>query len=147
MGINTMKKRFLTIACLIIVIFYTNSCIALSQCQNQDYGSLMSAASWSAAAVIGEYGHAIPQDFEGQQFLAVVKDKIPPRSYSILTSYPIKIIPKKGYYLLLVYDPQDNSLILFDYSCTSEVDGPVLLEPGKYDVNNLQLYDKCKRQN
>ncbi len=79
--------------------------------------------------------------------MAVVQDKIPPRSYNILESYPIKIIPKKGYYLLLVYDPQDNSLILFDYSCTFEVDGPVLLEPGKYELNNLQLYDKCNRQN
>jgi hypothetical protein len=142
-----MKKRFLAVACLIIVFFYVNSCIALSQSQNQEYGALISAASWSAAAVIGEYGHAIPQDFDQQQFLAVVKDKIPPRSYRILTRYPIEIIPKNGYYLMLVYDPEDNSLILFDYSCTSEVDGPVLLEPDKYDVNNLQLYDKCNPQN
>jgi hypothetical protein len=143
-----MKKRFLLITCFIGVIFYTNSCNAISPSQKQEYGVLMSAVTWSASAVIGEYGHTIPEDFNREQFLAVVKDKIPPRSYSILESYPITIMPKNGYYLLLVYDPQDNSLILFDYSCTtSEVDGPVLLEPGKYDLNNLQLYDKCNRQN
>jgi hypothetical protein len=143
-----MKKRFLLINYFIIIILYTNSCIAISQSQKQEYGSLMSAVTWSASAVIGEYGHTIPDDFNREQFLAVVKDKIPPRSYSILASYAIKVMPKKGYYLLLVYDPQDNSLILFDYSCTtSEVDGPVFLEPDKYDLNNLQLYDKCNRQN
>ena len=142
-----MKKRFLLITCFIIVIFYTNSCNAISISQKQEYGSLMSAVMWSASAVIGEYGHTIPEDFNREQFLSVVQNKIPPRSYSILNSYPLKIIPKNGYYLLLVYDPQDNSLILFDYSCTSEVDGPVLIEPGKYDLNNLQLYDKCNRQN
>jgi hypothetical protein len=143
-----MKKRFLPITFFIIVIFYTNSCIAISASQKQEYGALMSAVTWSASAVIGEYGHAIPEDFNREQFLEVVQDKIPPRSYSILGSYPIKVVPKKGYYLLLVYDPQDNSLILFDYSCTTaDVDGPVLLEPEKYDLNNLQLYDKCNRQN
>lgn len=143
-----MKKRFLLITCFIIVIFYTNSCTAISPPQKQDYGVLMSAVAWSASAVIGEYGHAIPEDFNREQFMAVVQNKIPPRSYSVLESYPIKVVPKKGYYLLLVYDSQDNSLILFDYSCTtSEVDGPVLLEPDKYDLKNLQLYDKCNRQN
>jgi hypothetical protein len=141
-----MKRCLLTIT-FCIIILYTNSCVALSQAGNQEYGSLMSAVSWSAAAVIGEYGHAIPKHFDRDQFLAVVKDKIPTRSYSILESYPIKIIPKKGYYLLLVYDHKDKSLILFDYSCTPDVDGPVLLEPGKYNLNNLQLYDKCNRQN
>lgn len=142
-----MKKRFLLITCSIIVIFYTNSCTAIYPSQKQEYGVLMSAVAWSASAVIGEYGHAIPKDFNREQFMAVVQDKIPPRSYSIINSYPMKIIPKNGYYLLLIYNPQDNSLILFDYSCTSEVDGPVLLEPDKYDLNNLQLYDKCNRQN
>jgi len=140
-----MKKRLAVIGCLIVLIFSANACIAFTEIRNQEYGSLMSAATWSAAAVIGEYGHAIPEDFDRSQFLGVVKDKIPSKSYSLLESYPLKIVPKQGYYLLLVYDPQDNTLILFDYSCTPEVDGPVLLEPGKYDVNNLQLYDKCKK--
>lgn len=142
-----MKKRFLLINCFIIIIFYTTSCTNISPSQKQEYGSLMSAVIWSASAVIGEYGHIIPEDFNREQFLAVVQDKIPPRSYSILNSYPMKIVPKNGYYLLLIYNTRDNSLILFDYSCTSDVDGPVLLEPGKYDLNNLQLYDKCNRQN
>ena len=55
------------------------------------------------------------------------------------------MIPKEGYYLLLVFDPKDNALILFSYSCEPGAEGRVLEEPGKYDVNNLQLYDKCKK--
>lgn len=139
-----MKKRLLFIAWVIIFVFYASSCIALSEAQKREYGLLMSAVEWSSAAVIGEYGHNIPPDFNSEEFLWLVKDKIPPGSYHIMEKYNIKIIPKGRYYLLLVFDPGNNSLILFDYSCTSYVDGPILLEPGKYDINNLQLYDKCK---
>jgi hypothetical protein len=38
-----------------------------------------------------------------------------------------------------------EALILFDYSCTPEPEGQVLLEPGKYNTKDPGLYDTtCK---
>jgi hypothetical protein len=51
---------------------------------------------------------------------------------------------KGSYYLILIIAPKSNAIILFDYSCTPAVDGPVLLEPDKYNVNNIDSYDTCK---
>jgi hypothetical protein len=34
-------------------------------------------------------------------------------------------------------------LIMFHYSCSPEP-GRVIAQPGKYDIDNLDLYDTCK---
>jgi hypothetical protein len=73
----------------------------------------------------------------------LIEGKIPREYYATLKKYLLEMRPKGSYYLLLVFDPESKTLILFDYSCTPEVDGPVLLEPRKYDIKNLELYDKC----
>lgn len=141
-----MKKRHLSIAYCVLILFYVSSCLALSGAQQREYNSLIAAVTYSKAAVQGAYGHDIPAYFDAAEFMEVVKDQIPKRSYHILKDYKIQIIPKQGYYLLKVLDPRDNSLILFDYSCNLGVEGRVLEEPGKYDVNHLELYDKCKKR-
>ena len=139
-----MKRRLFPIVYCVLILFYASSCLALSEAQHREYGSLISAVTYSKSAIQGEYGHDIPADFDAAEFMEVVKDHIPERSYHILERYKIQITPKEGYFLLKVFDPQDNSLILFDYSCNLGVEGQVLEEPGKYDVNHLELYDKCK---
>jgi hypothetical protein len=141
-----MKKRFLASGCILIIILYANSCIALSEVQKQQYGSLITAVTLSKSAVKGEFGHNIPVDFNAAEFMGVIKDHVPGTSYHTLEKYHLQVIPKEGYYLLKVFDPKDNALILFDYSCDLGVEGRVLEEPGKYDVNNLQLYDKCQKR-
>lgn len=76
--------------------------------------------------------------------MALVKDKIPSSYYDELSQYSLEVRPKKTYYLLLIYKPGTKDLVLFDYSCTPKADGTVLLNPEKYDLNNLDLYDECK---
>jgi hypothetical protein len=106
---------------------------------------LLSAVTFSSDKVIGEYGDEIPNDFTVEDFMKLVKDKIPEDYYYALRKYQLSIEPKRTYYFLLVKKPENtNSIILFDYSCTPEADGPVLNEPYKYDLNNLELYDTCK---
>lgn len=141
-----MKKRFLPIVWFLIIILSASSCFALSEAQKQEYGALKTAVILSKAVVKGEYGHALPREFDREVFMEVIEDRIPDKSYQALEKYPIQVIPKEGYYLLLVYDPRDNSLILFDYSCSLGVQGRILEEPNRYDVNNLQLYDTCKKR-
>ncbi|MBM4294827.1 MAG: hypothetical protein FJ126_08000 [Deltaproteobacteria bacterium] len=99
----------------------------------------------SKSAIKGEFGHSIPTEFDAEEFMEVVNGKIPNRSYQILKKYHIQILPKEGYFLIKVYETGEGALILFDYSCNLGVEGRVLEEPGKYDINNLQLYDKCKK--
>jgi hypothetical protein len=101
-----------------------------------------SAASY---AVIGEYGEAIPPDFTAGKFMRLIEKKIPEEYYNALKKYFLDIRPKGSYYLLLVHDPKTKTLILFDYSCTPEPDGQVLLEPEKYvDIpqNFIMNWDK-----
>jgi hypothetical protein len=131
----------------ILVIFVLISCVSTSEVRKEKYGVLESAVTFSADKVIGEYGDSIPDDFSGATFMAFIKGNIPDSYYEALTEYQVAVKPMGSYYLLLVYDQVTYSLILFDYSCTPEVDGPVLFEPGKYDINHLELYDKCREGN
>lgn len=137
-----MIKRIFTAIFLVIFVLSSSACLALTEVQKKDYGLLESAVTFASDKIIGEYGDAIPDDFDGNKFLIVVSDKIPDDYYYALKKHKINVTPLKTYYLLKVYD--SNRLILFDYSCTPEVDGPVLLEPEKYDLNHLEFYDKCK---
>ena len=139
-----VRKRLSVIILLVFVVCSVASCISLSEHQKREYGILESAVTFSADKVIGEYADRIPDDFSGEQFMKLVEGKIPRDYYEALKKYNIQIKPRRSYYLLLAFNPTGKTLILFDYSCTPGVDGPVLLEPGKYDVNKLELYDECK---
>jgi hypothetical protein len=138
-----MKIRHTTKWFLLLVLLITNSCVGVIESQKKEYGLLESAVTYSAEKVIGEYGDAMPNDFTAEKFLLLIHDKIPREYYDTLLRYRLELKPMGSYYLLLVFDPRNTELILFDYSCTSEVDGPVILEPQKYDLNNLNLYDTC----
>jgi len=138
-------RRCLFVIVLVLLIISSDSCASLSEEQKRQYGILESAVTFSSDKVIGEYGDTIPDDFLSDKFMRFIKNRIPEDYYEVLKKYHIDIKPKGSYYLLLIFDPISKSLILFDYSCSPEVDGPILLEPGKYDINNLELYDKCKK--
>ncbi len=139
-----MKRQLSAIILLAFVVFLAGSCASLSEFQKREYGILESAVMFSADKVIGEYGDSIPDDFSAEKFMELLKNRIPKNYYEALEKYDKEVRSRGTYYLLLVFDSGTKTLILFDYSCTPEVDGPVLLEPGKYDANRLELYDKCK---
>jgi hypothetical protein len=139
-----MRGRLFVTFLLAVFIFSSSSCAVSSEIKISDYGVLCSAVSASSYAVIGEYGASIPTDFTVEKFMTLSEKNIPEDYFKVLKKFFLDIKTKGSYYLLLVFDPDTKSLILFDYSCTPEPDGPVLLEPGKYDLNNLNLYDKCK---
>ena len=137
-----MRKRLFRAAFLVIVIFALNAC-CISECHKKEYGLLESAVTFSSDKVYGEYGENIPDDFDGVKFLALVKDKIPEDYYESLKGYSLEVISRESYYLLKVYDK--GVLILFDYSCTQALDGPVFANPGIYDVTHIEIYDKCRK--
>ena len=135
------------ISLIILFAFFVSSagsCASLSENQKKDYSVLESAVTFSAEKVIGEYGDNIPTGFSAEDFMKLVKGRIPGDYYEALGKYTIEMRPKQTYYLLLIFDPGTKALILFDYSCTPEVDGPVLLNPGKFDLDKLDHYDKCR---
>lgn len=139
-----VRKKFFVIILLFFSFGFSASCASLSEHQRKEYGILESAVTFSSDKVIGEYGDAIPDDFTAEKFLELVDGKIPRDYYDALKKYNIEIRPQRTYYLLLIYDPVKKSMLLFDYSCTPEVDGPVFLEPSEYNTEALELYDKCK---
>jgi hypothetical protein len=141
-----MRKRSFSIFLVAILLFFSSNCATIHTVQRDDYEVLCSAVTASSSAAIGEYGENIPSNFSAEKFMQLLEKKIPPRYLAELKKYPLEVRPKGSYYLLLVFDPHTKTLILFDYSCTSEPDGQVLFEPVKYDTNVLDLYDTCKDQ-
>lgn len=139
-----MRKQIFIIFLLIIFVTAPASCATLSEDQKREYGLLESAVTFSSDKVIGEYGDRIPDDFTQDKFIKFIKDRIPEDYYKILKKYRLDVRPKGNYYLLLAIDPNNSAVILFDFSCTPEVEGPVLLDPVKYDVKNIESYDTCK---
>jgi hypothetical protein len=136
-----------TIPLLFLLTFFicsAGSCASLSEHQKKEYAVLESAVTFSAEKVIGEYGDNIPPDFSAEDFMRLVEKRIPADYYEALQKRTLEMRSKQTYYLLLIFNPETKTLTLFDYSCTPEVDGPVLLNPGTYDLNRLELYDKCK---
>lgn len=105
----------------------------------------MSAVTYSADKVEGEYYKNIPDDFSAGKFMEFVKNRIPETYYEALKKYSLEIQPKGKYYLLIATNPENNAMILFDYSCTTALDGPVWREPDKYELDNLEKYDPCER--
>jgi hypothetical protein len=138
-----MRRNWSIIIILVLILFST-SCVSIREQQKSEYGELMTAVTLSSDKVYGEYGDNIPSDFNGDKFMIFIKGKIPDKFYGVLEKYRIEVEPKGSYYLLLVFNRQSGHVILFDYSCTLEPDGKVWLEPDKYDLNNIGLYDKCK---
>lgn len=138
-----MQKK-LSFILLTFSIIVSTSCATIYEKQRNEYGDLTSAVTLSSDKVFGEYDEAIPDEFNGEKFMQFIKDKIPGRYYEVLEKYSIEVRPKGTYYLIIITDPRTKKVVLFDYSCTLEPDGRVWLEPDKYDLNNLDLYDKCK---
>jgi hypothetical protein len=131
---------------LAFFIWSSASCAHLTDAQKKEYGILESAVTYSSDIVIGEYDVSIPQDFNAEKFMALLKGKIPVDYYHALEKYSKQVDPKGSYYLIVIFAPQTNTVILFDYSCTQDVDGPVLLDPEKYDASKMDSYDKCKNR-
>jgi hypothetical protein len=120
---------------LIFIIACLSACTFGNHCtpSQEEYGMLQSAVTFSADKVFGEYGETIPENFSTEGFKALVKDRIPASYFRELEKYALTVTPEKTHYYLTVTCPADNSVLLFDYSCTLEVDGPVYLSPGKYE--------------
>lgn len=137
-----MIRRIRLLAAALLVALSVCACASLSEHRQQEYGMLMSAISFSAGTVFGEYGDALPENFDAASFLAVVQGRIPPDYFAVLSSYRLEVIPKGTYYRLLVFN--EDAVALFDFSCTEQVDGPVLLKPGAYDLGNVDQYDPCR---
>jgi hypothetical protein len=140
-----MTKRLTSlIAGLLLVVCTFAACASQSELLRRQYGVLESAVTFSADKIAGEYGDSIPDTLDNTTFLQIVRDKIPADYYDALQGYDLVIVPKGTYYLLKAYDRESNQFILFDFSCTPEVDGPVLLSPKEYNTDDLDQYDKCR---
>ncbi len=139
-----MRRNRLTVLILLAFSLSLSGCAAAGQVDRDDYGMLCSAVSTCSYAMIGEYGDSIPAGLTAEKLLSLCEKNIPPNFFAELKKYQLKVKTSGAYYLLLVYDPEDNALIMFDYSCTPECDGKVMLEPDRYDVNRIESYDPCK---
>ena len=118
-----------------VLITSLSACTCRRHCtpSKEDFGILQTAVSFSADKAIGEYGDTIPDDFSGEKFMVLVRDKIPQSHFDAMGKYILNVTPKSTHYYLEVICPKDKSVLLFDYSCTPEVDGPLYLAPGEYD--------------
>lgn len=139
-----MRNNNIIIFILFIFALSLSGCASAGQINRDDYGMLCSAVSTCSYAMIGEYGDSIPANLTVEKLLSVCEKNIPHNFFAELNKYPLKVKSMGTYYLLLIHDPEDNAIIMFDYSCSPECDGKVMLEPDKYDIDKIELYDPCK---
>jgi hypothetical protein len=135
------KTRLLYIA--VILIFSASCCLSSLEKQKRDYGMLCSIVTYASDKVIGVYDSNIPPDFDAPRFLDIAKRKLNERQYRLLTRYRLEISPLGTYYLLKLFD--GKRLILFDYSCTIKLDGPILSSDKTFDLDHLEKYDECAK--
>ena len=84
----------------------------MSEAKKKDYGLLESAVTFSADKVYGDYGESIPDDFNSEKFLALMKGRIPEDYYETFKGHDLEVVSMRKYYLLKVYDK--GILILFE---------------------------------
>jgi hypothetical protein len=138
-----LKKTVLSLFSFVVALSLVG-CACSAQKKSMDMGTLQTAVESSASVVIGQYGAAIPADFNGAKFMELVKGKIPADYYEVLKEYPIEVKPLGAYYLLTAYNGRKKDMILFDYSCTAQADGLVYKTPEKFELSHLEKYDPCK---
>ena len=68
-----------------------------------------------------------------------MENKIPEDYYLALKKCKLSVSPKGYYYLLEAF--QKGTMILFDYSCTPELDGPILSSEKKFNLEKLKEYE------
>lgn len=135
------KIRIFFIAAILLIA--AACCISSIEKQKRDYGTLGSTVTYASDKVIGEYGCNIPDDFDAANLLSIVKKEVSESRYRLLKKYRLEVIPHRTYYLLKVYDGQ--RLIMFDYSCTIKLDGPILFSSVRFDLDHLEKYDECAK--
>jgi hypothetical protein len=138
-----MRKCVSSIVLALLFAVLTHGCATIGTVDMNDYGLLGSAATSCASVTIGVYADAIPDDLSRDKLLTACENQIPENYFAALKKYPSDVKPKGSYYLLRIFDLDNKDLIMFHYSCSSEP-GRVMAQPGKYDINNLALYDTCK---
>lgn len=117
---------------------------ALTERERRSYGILLSAVAESRNQVLGVFGDKIPPTFDRVQFLNLMKEKLSGSYYRALKDrHFLYLIVKDGYYLLTI--AQGYRIILYDFSCTPEVDGRIILEPpGRFDLSRMERDDPCR---
>ena len=139
-----MKKSLCAATSIFLVLYLASCCLSTLERFKKDYGILGTSVTYVSDKVIGEYDDSLPDDFGLARFLDIAKTELSKSQYNILLRYRLEIISKKAYYLLKVFD--GDQLIMFDYSCTFELDGPILNSDQKFDLEHLEKYDKCKKK-
>lgn len=138
-----MKTKLQLSIPLVFSLIIMGCCLSLEERQKTDYGILGTAVTYVSDKVIGRYGDVLPEDFDTTRFVAIAKEELVASQYNLLTRYRLEILSKHAYYLLKIYDK--DKLVMFDYSCTVKLDGPILYSDKTFDLEHLEKYDECKK--
>jgi hypothetical protein len=130
---------------LLIVLFIGMSfppVLAQSSKELHKYGLLITAVQVAGEKMYGIYGETLPAGLNRGVFLELMKRELPQKYYKALVDHRyVNIIPRGTYYRLVVF--QGRSLILYDFSCTDRVDGPVLTSAERVSLADLEKLDPC----
>jgi hypothetical protein len=136
-----ITRNILTIFFLLL---FLPSCTIIAPHDETNYGLLKTAVWRSTDFAYGEYVDYFPDNFDQKAFEHTIKGKLEKSYYDELMKHSISVFPKGSYYLLVVRDHPDGAVILFDYSCSTEIDGPVQEAPDKYDLGHVEKYNPCE---
>jgi hypothetical protein len=104
---------------------------------------MMNKAKSSLNMFSGNYADIISKTLGGSGLLSTAKNETPRGSLNIFRNYRFEINPRGNYYDLKIIDNREWTL--FDYTCTLELGSTVFMIPGRFDLNDIGIYNKCVR--
>jgi hypothetical protein len=110
------------------------ACTPYWEAERIEYGSL--GRSVAGMPYVMDYvwlnGDAYPPTVSTQEFLDSLRVHMP-IEYEALSSYVVEFKGCGPFYVINVYNRRTMEMIMFDYSCTQALDGPVYIDPKKYN--------------
>ncbi|MCL4468072.1 MAG: hypothetical protein M1591_03975 [Deltaproteobacteria bacterium] len=136
-----IKKAAATI--LFSSLLAITSCINLTVSQTKEYDTMMNKAKSSLNMFSGNYADIISKHLGEFGLSDTAKGRAMPDYLDILKKYRFEVNPHGNYYDFKIIDNREWRL--FDYTCTLELGSTVFMTPGRFNLNEVGLFDKCVR--
>jgi hypothetical protein len=88
---------------------------------------------------------AFPPRVSTDEFMDSVRARLP-KEYQLLSAYLIQYEGHGSYYLLKIFDRETRKMIMYDYSCSDSLDGPVYQDENKYSFEKRVVPSECRTQ-
>lgn len=105
----------------------------------QDYGELQTQLEYVDDIVIGNFPAPLPDTLQWSSVMSYLEIN-EPETFAMFEDYQFEILIASDTYLLIVRDPCDCHIVMYDFSCTDgRVDGPLYKSTTNASFRDISL--------